>query len=46
MFGFWFRAVVCGVVPNVVYLVFFGRTEEFLFLKNMIKRMVRRLFKK
>ncbi len=46
VFGFLLRAAVCGVVPNVVYLVFFGRTKEFLFLKNMIKRMVCRLLKK
>lgn len=41
--GFLVRTVLCLVIPNGVYLAAYRRTEEFRFIRGLLKVMVKRM---
>ena len=38
--GFIIKMLLCGAIPNVIYLLVYGRTESFQYLSNTIKRLL------
>ena len=36
------KCVICSVIPNGLFLGFFGKTQEFQFIKNALLRMIRK----
>lgn len=39
---FIIKVLMCGIIPNIVYLLVFGKTKEFTYLKNIIISRVRK----
>ncbi len=39
--GFLCKMLICAVVPNLVYLIIYGRTKEFRYIKETVLRIVR-----
>lgn len=37
--GFIIKAVVAAIVPNLVMILFFGRTKEFEYFLNLAKKI-------
>ena len=42
---FFLKACACAILPNVVILLIFHRTEEFLYLQETIKSILKRIFR-
>jgi O-antigen/teichoic acid export membrane protein len=40
------RFIVCTIIPNVVYLLIFFKKEEFIFVKNKLFEIIKKVIKK
>ena len=40
------KIVICSIVPNIMFWVFFHKTEEFMFLKDKFIELFRRMGKR
>lgn len=40
--SFLIRMIICTVIPNIVFILLFGKTAEFKYLFSMMKKMIRR----
>lgn len=40
------RAIICLIVPNIMYILFFSKTEEFKYYLDMAKNIIKRLSNK
>ena len=45
-FRFATGCLICAILPNVLFGLFFYRTPEFLYFKNMISSMIKKVFNK
>lgn len=43
---FVLKMLVCAVVPNVVYIIVFARTNEFKYILSVIKRITKKIFRR
>lgn len=39
---FLIRMIICTVIPNIMFILLFGKTAEFKYLFSMMKKMIRR----
>lgn len=37
--GILFKLIICLIVPNIIYIILFNKTEEFNYFKNLVKRI-------
>ncbi len=44
LLGFVLRVVICLAVPNLLFFLLFGRTEEFAYYRELIKRIIKGKF--
>lgn len=40
------KVIICSAVPNIIFWLFFHKTEEFIYLKNKIFELIRYIIKK
>ncbi len=45
VFNLILSAATCLIVPNIIFYIFFRRTDEFIFMVNLIKRLLTRFSK-
>ena len=46
MVNFIWKLVSCIIIPNVVFVVLFHKREEFVYLKEKVKNIIRNLIKR
>lgn len=41
--GFFVKSIICLVVPNILFIIIFGRTKEFKYISNLIRPIIFKL---
>ena len=42
----FFKICICSIIPNLIFLVCFGRTREFIYFKELFEKIIKKLFHK